>query len=92
MHTDIHLIHLHKKILKTNKPLIFGTKVLINNYFIKKKTEIRRNCRKISKLKSQKLGNIGKFRGKEGIFFPLTETVHMLILTETENRDICSFI
>ena len=43
---------------------------------------------KNSKFESQKLGNIGKFRGKEGIFFSLAETVHILVLSETENRDM----
>jgi len=45
------------------------------------KNEILRNCPKNSKSKSQKCGNIGKFagkfRGKGGKLFLLTETVHI---------------
>ena len=95
MPAEVCLIYLHKKTLKTNKPWKIGTKILINNETRKKKTQIWRNCRKKSKSESQKLGNIGKFtgifRGKEEKFFSLAETIHILVLSETETRDICSF-
>ena len=58
---------------------------------LERKNTNMKKLSKNSKSESQKLGNIGKFRGKEGIFFSLAETVHILVLSETENRDICSF-